>query len=293
MANIGLIGLGNMGSRIAINLLKSGYNLYVYDINNEKVNQLNRLGAIKCDSNEQVAKNSDIILTILPTSKEVYEVFLGQKGIINGLKDNHILVEMSSIESETIIDIHNKIKENNPKIELIDATISGVEEDAEKANILLITAGNKSIIESNLPLFKSFSKDVIYVGEIGNAKIVKTGTAMISAIITFGVEEVLVWLEKQGIDTKIFYDVIKNTPAISHVSAEIIEKLLKDKFKERPSWMRKDVWIGLQRAHTLKIPLPLTSTVYELFNLAASKGLDNFEASGIAKKLYDFLNKKS
>ena len=292
---VGVIGLGNMGSRFAANLLREGFQVAVYDVKRENLDRLSsqKLGSITvADSNAELARFADIIFAILPTSGSAVSAILDRtgNGVISGLSKGKTIVEMSSIDSKTMEDISRGLLAACD-CNVVDATISGVEENVEKREIVVMTAGNKSVIDGQVrPILERVSKQVVYVNDkIGSAKNLKTATAMINAIKTMGISEVLSWLVKRDVDTRAFLEVMENSPTSLYGMGETTRKLLQGNFKPRASWISKDIGFGLKEAEESGIPMPVTAAVQQLYLLAKANGLAGYEATGIARKTYELL----
>lgn len=284
---IGFIGLGNMGRPMAANLLKANYPLSVYDLRENRCRQLGELGARVCRSNKEVAELSEVIITVLPTSKEVREVVLGMNGVLDGLRGGQVLVEMSSIESEAIVEVAREVEAR--KCWVIDAAISGVEEHAERREIVILAGGSIEVVESCSEVLRALSKAVVYTGGHGTAKVMKTATAMLGALSIMGATEVLTWVAKRGLDPKLLLEIVKQVPSHARESARAIESVIRGRFKPRPSWSPKDVGFGLKSAEEFRIPTPLTAMTQQMFVVAKSLGLDGYEVTGIACKVYEAL----
>jgi 2-hydroxy-3-oxopropionate reductase len=292
---IGVIGLGNMGSRFAANLIKDGFQAVIYDIKSENAEKLvsEKIGSVTvANSNSDVARASDVIFTILPTSESAKAAVLDEKnGLIAGLGQGKTFVEMSSIDSKTMELISNAIREKS-KCDIIDATISGVEEDVEARRMVVMLAGNKRVIEGRVnPILARVTNGTVFVAErLGAAKDLKTSTAMISAIQMTGVAEVLVWLTKRDVSPNALLELMEKTSTNLHNIADITRRLLKGNFKERASWMPKDVGFGLKEAEDSGVPLPLTAAVQQIFMIAKSNNLAGYEAPGIIRKAYELIS---
>lgn len=277
-----------MGKPMATNLLKAKYPVAVYDVKEERRKALAELGASVCSSNKQVAEDSDMIITVLPTSNEVNEAILGRSGVVEGLKKGHILIEMSSIESEAVLELAKRLEPKGCKV--IDAAISGVEEHAERREIVIIAAGSKEVMDSCSDVLRSLSKAIVHVGPLGYAKAMKTATATLGAINIMGATEVLTWAVKRGLDPKFLLEVVKQVPGHARESARAIEGIIEGHFKPRPSWSPKDVSFGLDSARQLGVPMPLTAMTHQIFVVAKSLGTDRYEVTGIACRTYEALS---
>ncbi len=294
-AKVGIIGLGNMGSRFAANLLKEGLQVVVYDVKPENAKHLSsrKLGSLTiASSNAEVAKLSDIIFTILPTSESARVAILDDSNwVVLGLDDSKTFIEMSSIDSKTMEYISDNL-ERKCNCNIIDATISGVEEDVENRRIIIMVAGDRTVVETLVrPVLERVTRGVVYVAErIGAAKDLKTSTAMISAIQMTGISEVLAWLDRRKVNAQVLLELMEKTSTNLHGMTEITKRLLDGNFKERPSWMPKDVGFGLKEAEEMGVPMPVTAAVQQIFMLAKSNNLSGYEAPGIVRKAYELIS---
>jgi 3-hydroxyisobutyrate dehydrogenase-like beta-hydroxyacid dehydrogenase len=292
---IGVIGLGNMGSRFAANLLKEGFKIIAFDIKKDNVERISsqKLGALTvANSNAEVARLSDVIFTILPTSESALSAILDEaSGVAKGLRAGKTFVEMSSIDSKTMESISSALRAKTD-CDIIDATISGVEEDVENRRIVVMVAGKANVIQERVrPVLERVTKGVVYVDDrIGAAKDLKTSTAMISAIQMTGVSEVLAWLAKRNVSTHALLELMEKTSTNLHNMTEVTKRLLDGNFKERASWMPKDVGFGLKEAEDSGVPMPITAAVQQVFMLAKSNNLSGYEAPGIVRKAYELIS---
>ena len=142
--NIGFIGLGIMGKPMAKNLLKKGYQLIVYDINNEPIKEVCNAGAKEGMSSQDVASQSEIIISMLPNSPEVKEVVLGEKGVIYGVKPGTILIDMSSITPSTSKEVSEKLQQKG--VTMLDAPVSGGEPKAIDGTLAIMVGGPEVLL---------------------------------------------------------------------------------------------------------------------------------------------------
>lgn len=173
------------------------------------------------------------------------------------------------------------------------ASISGVEEVAEAGRLAIRAAGPKDVVERCRPIFQALGHRMTYVGALGNAKLTKTATAMLSAIETMATVEVFRWVMRFGISADAFHDVLKDIQSYSESRQRTAEKIVSGQFKPRKSWMPKDIGFGLALAEEEGIPLPFTALAKQLFLVGQSRGVDGYEASGIAWKVYELLHGES
>ena len=184
--SIAFIGVGNMGCPMAENLMKSGKSVKVFDVSKKM------LGIAK-DRNLEIIKNFDdlittdveTVITMLPEGKHSREVYLGEKGIINRVSKDCLLIDCSTIDIQTSIEIGKKASELG--IKMIDAPVSGGVMGAQKATLNIMVGGSKEAYEKALPLLKIMGRNIFHAGDLGSgngAKICNNmalGIAMIAA----------------------------------------------------------------------------------------------------------------
>lgn len=136
---VGFIGLGVMGKPMSLNLLKAGYRLIVYDINPKPLEELKEKGAAIGQSSKEVARQSNVVITMLLNSGNVEEVILGENGVIEGAKSNSIVVDMSTIDPSVSRKIAKALLERN--IKMLDAPVSGGQMGAINGSLAIMVGG--------------------------------------------------------------------------------------------------------------------------------------------------------
>ncbi len=288
MKTLGFIGTGGMGSGMAANLIKAGYRLMVNDIRREVARKLESQGAEFKESPRAVAEASEMVLSMLPYNEAVREVGLGKAGLHEATSGARLWIDFSSIDKKTILGVNQELQKKGWKI--LDASAGGVEEQAAAGALVLWVSGPKELFEPNLPIFQAMGKNILHVGELGNAKLVKNAMAMWAAIAHMGLVEIMSWLKKGGVSEETFHTVMRNSQQKSEAVERILETLVSRKFKPRKSWMPKDVGFGLDMAREMEVPVPFSALAYQLFSVAQANGLDGYEATGIAHHVYALLS---
>jgi 3-hydroxyisobutyrate dehydrogenase-like beta-hydroxyacid dehydrogenase len=287
MANLGFIGTGGMGGGMAANLLKAGHRLVVNDLRREVARALESQGAEFKDSPRAVAEASEIVLSMLPYNEAVEQVGLGRGGLAEAERGAKIWVDFSSIDKKTIVKVDGELRKKGWQI--LDGSAGGVEEHAAAGTLSLWLSGPKEIYERALPLLQPMGKNIMYVGELGSAKLVKNAMAMFAAIQHMGLVEIATWLKKGGVSEAAFQAVVKNSQSRSEGIERMLETLVSRKFKARKSWMPKDVGFGLDMAREMQVPMPFSGLAYQMFGIAQANGLDGYEATGIAHHVYQLI----
>jgi 3-hydroxyisobutyrate dehydrogenase-like beta-hydroxyacid dehydrogenase len=288
MTTLGFIGTGGMGSGMAANLIRAGYSLVVTDLNRDQCKGLEEQGAQYADSPKAVAESCELVLSMLPNNDAVRAVGLGAGGLAEASGGAKEWIDFSSIDKATIVDVAGELGGKGWTV--IDAGAGGVEEVAAAGNLVLWISGSTEMLEKHRPVLEPMSKLILQVGELGNAKLVKTGMAMLAAVQHMTLAEIAGWFSKGGLDNETFQTILKNSAWDSSASSRVMEIMVSGEYKPRKSWMPKDVSFGLDIAREMEVPTPFVSLAYQMFAIAQATGEDGYEATGIACNVYDTLN---
>lgn len=204
--NIGFIGLGNVGSKLANSLMQGGYNLFVYDLEKMKANVLTSKGAFWCDNIESLVKKTSVIITCLPSPKSVSTVIEGKNGIIKHINKNHIWIEMSTTDENEMIRLSKLLINKGAKV--LEAPVSGGQHRAETGNISVLAAGERNSFDRALPILSEIGYKILYCGKLGNASTLKVITNYLASINLIALGEALMVSKKYGIDlTRAFHGI--------------------------------------------------------------------------------------
>ena len=260
---IGFIGLGIMGNPMAKNLIKAGYPLVVYDIIAEKVDELVEAGAEAGSSSKDVAAQSDIVITMLPNSPEVKEAVLGPGGVLEGAKPGTILIDMSSIAPLASQEVAAKAKEKG--VAMLDAPVSGGEPKAVQGTLAIMVGGPEETFEQVKDILVVMGASVTRVGEIGSGNTTKLANQIIVALNIAAMSEAMVLATKAGVDPERVFQAIRAGLAGSTVLDAKMPLALKGNFKPgfRIELHIKDLANALETAHSIGVPVPLSSVVME------------------------------
>ena len=288
MATIGFIGTGGMGAGMAANLIKAGHSLVVTDLNRAQSAGLEAKGARFVDSAKAVAENCELVLSMLPHNDAVRAVGLGKGGLVEATKGAREWIDFSSIDKATIVEVGGVLAGKGWNI--ADASAGGVEEVAAAGQLALWLSGSRAMFDAHQPVLKAMGKSILFVGELGAAKLVKNAMAMLAAVQHMSLVEVGCWLKKGGIDDATFKTILENSQQDSVGVRRIMEIVVSRAFKPRKSWMPKDVGFGLDMARDMEVPMPFVGLASQMFAIAQATGQDGYEATGIACNVYDVIN---
>jgi 3-hydroxyisobutyrate dehydrogenase-like beta-hydroxyacid dehydrogenase len=287
MKSLGFIGTGGMGSGMAANLIKAGHRLVVHDLRREQCRALESQGALFKESPKAVAESSEIVFSMLPYNEAVNAVGLGPDGLYAATDGAKLWVDFSSIDKKTIVGVNAGLAKKGWT--MLDGSAGGVEEAAAAGTLSLWLSGSKALFDEHQSLFRAMGNKVLYVGELGNAKLVKNAMAMFAAVTHLTLAEICSWLKKGGLSEDIFRTILKNSQQDSVAIERIMEIIVSRKYKPRKSWMPKDVGFGLDMAREMEVPMPFVALAYQMFAIAQATGMDDYEATGIACNVYDVI----
>ena len=281
MKKIGFIGLGIMGKPMAKNLLKAGYSLIVFDLNTEAVEEVVSSGAERGTSSKDVASRTDIVMTMLPNSPHVKEVVLGKDGVIEGVKNGSILVDMSSIAPLVSKEVAEALLKAGVK--MLDAPVSGGEPKVIDGTLAFMVGGPEDIFNEVKDILSVMGASVTHVGEIGSGNTTKLANQIIVALNIAAMSEAMVLATKAGVDPGKVFDAIKGGLAGSTVLNAKMPLVLDGNFKPgfRIELHIKDLMNALDTAHELGVPIPLTSNVMETMQALKVEGHAKDDHGGI------------
>lgn len=278
---IGFIGLGIMGRPMAKNLLKAGYSLVVYDINEAAVRELAEAGAQTASSPKETAEKCSVVITMLPNSPHVIDAVLGNNGVLEGAEPGTVLIDMSSIAPAVSKKISEKAKEKG--VIVLDAPVSGGEPKAIDGSLSIMVGGPLEAFDSVKPILLAMGSSAVLVGEIGSGNVTKLANQVIVALNIAAMSEAMVLATKAGVDPEKVFQAIRGGLAGSTVLEAKVPKVLKRDFNPgfRIELHIKDLMNALDTAHEIGVPIPLTSQVMEIMQALKVDGKAGNDHSGI------------
>lgn len=273
MANIGFIGLGQMGSPMAKNLIKKGHQVVVYDINKQAVNELTSVGAIAADSPANAAKNNEFIITMLPNGKLVEQVIFAENGIKETISSNALLIDMSTIHPLESDSIRNRLAAIN--IEFMDVPVGRTSTNAIDGTLLILAGGSQSQIDRASEILLCMGSEIINTGGPGRGIRVKLINNFMSIALNALSAEAATLCDALELPFDVAMQVMSGTPASKgHFTTTWPNKILKGDLT--PAFMidlaHKDLGIALDVANQLHVPLPMGAASREVYSQARAMG---------------------
>ncbi len=284
MSNIGFIGLGIMGRPMAMHLAQGGHTLFVHTRSGPPA-ELLEAGATACANGADVARQAEVIITILPDTPDVEAVLFAEGGVAEGLSPGKIVVDMSSIAPMATKAFATKINELG--CDYLDAPVSGGDVGAKAASLTIMVGGPEQAFAAVRPLFELMGKNITLVGGNGDGQTTKVANQIIVALTIEAVGEALLFASKAGADPARVRQALMGGFANSRILEVHGERMIKRNFAPgfRIELHQKDLNLALQGARSLGLSLPNTATAQELFNAAAAAGGKAWDHSGMVKVL--------
>jgi 3-hydroxyisobutyrate dehydrogenase len=205
MARIGFVGLGNMGAPMALNLIRAGHALVVFDLSAERVGRLVAEGAVASETPQGVAADAEAVITMLPTGREVRAVYGGSGGLIEAAPRGALLIDCSTIDVGTAREMAAAAREAG--LLMIDAPVSGGVGGATAATLTFMVGGDEAAVARARPLFEAMGKRIVHAGEAGAGQAAKICNNMILGISMIAVAEAFVLAETLGLSHQALFDI--------------------------------------------------------------------------------------
>ena len=284
---IGFIGLGIMGAPMALHLINAGHQLYVNTIG-ELPEGIASSTALPCGDAAEVARNADMVFTMVPDTPDVEAVLFGEHGVATALQAGgacKIVVDMSSISPLATKTFARKI--NALGADYIDAPVSGGEVGAKAASLTIMCGGEPAVFEKVRPLLEKMGTNITLVGGNGDGQTTKVANQIIVALNIAAVGEALLFASKAGADPAKVRQALMGGFASSRILEVHGERMIKRSFAPgfRIRLHQKDLGLALQGARELGLSLPQTANAAQLMQACAANGMADLDHSALVKAL--------
>ena len=263
---IGFVGLGMMGLPMAKNLVEAGYTVTVFDLDAGAIEEAQEFGASPASTGAEVAAQSDIIITMVPDSPHVEAAIAGNGGIIEGIRAESVVIEMSTILPETGRRMAELLAEKGA--DFVDAPVTGGVAGAEAGSMSILVGGDAETFERTLPVLSILGGDITHMGPVGAGHTTKIANQLIGVATLAGLSEAFVLAKKSGLDMQTFYDAVKNGAGRSWALETLGPKILKGDFSPgfMVKHMQKDLRLAGQLADDTGTSIPTTSLIAQLYH---------------------------
>src|SRR6202171_467890 len=282
---ISYLGLGTMGSGMASNLLKAGYKLTVWNRSVEKCEPFARKGARVADSPADAIRDAELGMYSLSSDQAIEEVVFGTNGILSGINEAQIAIDMSTVLPATSLREHEAYAKHG--VDFLDAPVFGSKNESAKAKLWILAAGKRDIFEKVKPILEQLGQTVHYFGKNGNAAAMKLVGNLIVALEMEALAEGLVLAQKAGLDLNTVMEVVKvadfRSPLLVSNGQNILKRDLSTSFALK--LMLKDADLIEKFAESLQSPIPALRVVEKNLESAVALGFGKENASAVIKAL--------
>jgi 3-hydroxyisobutyrate dehydrogenase-like beta-hydroxyacid dehydrogenase len=282
---ISYLGLGTMGSGMASNLLKAGYKLTVWNRSAEKCEPFARKGARVADTPADAVRDTELVMYCLSNEEAVEEVVFGPRGILSGINEDQIAIDMSTVLPETSLREQEAYAKRG--VDFLDVPVFGSKQESADAKLWIMAAGKKAVFEKVKPVLEHLGQTLHYFGKNGNAAAMKLVGNLIVALELEALAEGLVLAQKAGLDLSTVMEVVKVADFRSPLLLSNGQNILKRNFS--PSFalklMLKDADLIGKFSESLESPAPALRVVQRNLKSAVALGFGQENASALIKAL--------
>ncbi len=281
---VGFIGLGIMGTPMALHLVNKGHQLTVHT-RSQVPEAITAAGGVRVDSAAAVAREAEVIFTMVPDTPDVEAVLFGKGGVAEGIGKGKVVVDMSSISPMATKAFAKRINELGA--DYIDAPVSGGEVGAKAGSLTIMCGGDAAVFERVKPLLECMGKNITLVGGNGDGQTTKVANQIIVALNIAAVSEALVFASKAGADPAKVREALMGGFAASRILEVHGERMIKRTFNPgfRIKLHQKDLGLALQGARELGVALPQTASAAQLMQACAAHGLGELDHSALVQAL--------
>ena len=287
---IGFIGLGNVGGKLAGSLIRNNFDVTVREIDESLINEFKKLGAKVAKSPKELAEQTDLIITSLPSPEVSAEVMESEDGILNGLSENKIWLEMSTTDEDEVKRLGNKVI--SKKAIPLDGPVSGGCHRAATGNIAIFVGGDRKAFEKILPALTVMGRKVLHTGELGSASVLKVITNYLASVHLVALGEAWTVAKKSNLDLAKTFKGIAVSSGNSFVHETESQVILNGSYNINFTMdlVLKDTGLFDNLAKKLNAPLEISPKIVEIFKDGQKKYGSRAWSSMIVKRMED-LNK--
>ena len=289
---IGFIGTGTMGQPMLANLVKKGFAVAAYDTVPAALAGAVKAGATAAASSAEVARQSELVITMLPSSSHVEAVYLGAGGVLEGVAGGRLCVDMSTIDPSVSRRVAAALAAK--KVRFLDAPVSGGVPRATDGTLAIMVGGDARDLEEARPALAAMGANIIHVGAVGSGEVAKLCNNLIAGVAAVAVSEAFRIAEGFGVDAKVLTDVISKSSGHTWVMEHMhpVPGLVARSASSQdyaPGFMTdlmaKDLGLAVNAARDLRVPVVVAPAAQQVLRLASSHGLGRKDFTAI----YTFL----
>ncbi|MFG2891995.1 2-hydroxy-3-oxopropionate reductase [Streptomyces sp. NPDC048248] len=283
MSTIGFIGLGIMGSPMAVNLAKAGHTVVGWNRSPGRADALVAAGGKEAASIAEAVRDADVVITMVPASPQVEAVAYGPDGILENARPGTLLIDHSSITPQTSVELAKAAGDKG--IRVLDAPVSGGEAGAVEGVLSIMVGGDQADFDAARPVFEVVGRTVVRCGPHGSGQTVKAANQLIVAVNLQAVAEAVVFLEKSGVDLAAALAVLNGGLAGSTVLTRKKDAVLARDFTPgfKLELHHKDMGIVTDAARSVGATLPVGAVAAQLIGSAVARGDGDLDHSALLR----------
>lgn len=278
---IGWAGLGNMGTPMALNILKAGYELTVYNRNKNKEQELTTAGATSANSLKELASHCDVVFTMLSDDGAVKSVYDEKEGLLSGAKPGMLLIDMSTVAPETSRFLAAKCQ--TKQVAFMDAPVSGSVQPAKEGKLIILTGAEIADFEKAKPILDVLGKLALHLGPVGAGSSAKVAINYLLGVNIQALAETVLFAEQNGISKEDMLTIINEGACGNGIIKLKTPAILADNYP--PAFALKYIVKDLKLAKGAGLKSPLSEPLLNTFEAAAADGLGEEDLMAVIKYL--------
>ena len=271
---LGFIGLGTMGAKMAARLQQAGYQLIVYDLQRDRAQPHLEAGAVWADSTQEVGEASDVVFTSLPGPVDVEQVALGDNGLLSAMRPHRAYFDLSTNAPDIVRRIHAAFAER--RVHMLDAPVSGGPRGAETGKLAIWVGGQQAVFEQYKPLLDAIGDQARYVGAIGSATIAKLVHNCAGYMMNRVLSEVFTMGVKAGVEPLTLWEAVRQGALGRMRTFDGLARHFLPNSYDPPDFAlrlaHKDVTLATQLGRELQVPMPMANLAWDELTAALNKG---------------------
>ena len=291
MTKIGVVGTGMLGEAVGLHLLDVGYEVTIFNRAKEKMKKLKEKGASIAESPMQVAKDSDLVITIVKDADAVKEVIFGNSGIIFGKHDGMCIADMSTVNPNSTREISKQVIEDG--IDYLEIPVMGGPNVAIDGKLVMMASGKKEVFEKFKTVFDSIAEQSFYLGGTGTAHSIKLAMNLQIAMLALSLSEGITLTKKAGFDPEIFLKILNSTYFKTGMSEGKAHQMISESIE--PTFtlanLKKDLDTINDAADSFNAELPMAKIARKIYADATEAGFGDIDYTGIISYIKE-LSKK-
>ena len=281
MKKVGVIGMGMMGSGMAVTLAGAGYDVTVFNRNKAKCQPAKQAGAAVADSIGQLAESAEAIVVMVSDDQAVEQVVLGGEGVLPHAQAGAVVIDSSTVHPDTSRKLAEQLA--TKQIDFLDAPVTGGPTHANEGELFFVIGGDEAVYQRCLPLFEVMGRRNLYAGATGSGAAAKLGNNMLCAVFTAAIAESMVMVKRFGLDPAVYFELIRNSGGNSAMTEWKAPKMLEGDYSAQFALplMAKDARLGKKLADQMDVQSDMITAASGVFGQAQEMLPDDYDFAGI------------